>query len=200
MTPFQLILATGNPGKVREFETLLSPLGWHVVPAGNLGLKMPEELTRAQGATFHSNAALKAEQICQQANSAWVLADDSGIVLDALQGGPGVDTATFGGPDYLLQVLADMGPETSREGKVGAILALARPGQPTLFFEGWERLTIANERRGEGGFGYDSVLIAEGFTETFAERIDRDGLADVKGQSHRGRAIQAFLEWIQSHK
>jgi XTP/dITP diphosphohydrolase len=191
----QLVLATGNPKKVQEFHELLTPLGWGLTSAKAIGLQLPTEPTGAEGATLSSNAALKAEFICKKTNS-WALADDSGLFVAALPHNLGVDTATYGGIEILLTALAN---QDNRQACFRCVLALARPNAPTLFFTGEDNGRISHQALGMAGLTYDPVFIQEGHSLTNSERIQREGLASVKGQGHRGKAVQALMAWAQQN-
>lgn len=191
----QLLLATGNPHKVDEFQELLAPLGWSITAAKAQGLQLPPEPTAAEGATLPSNAALKAEFICKKTNS-WALADDSGLFVAALPNDLGIDTATFGGVEKLL---AAMTQETNREACFKCVLALARPNLPTLLFTGEDTGAISVKALGTAGLTYDPVFIQDGHTFTNSERIEREGLVVVKGQGHRGKAVQALIAWAKQN-
>jgi XTP/dITP diphosphohydrolase len=185
-----LVLATLNPGKVHEFRSLFKDTGIEIESLIGRGIALPKEGTAPEGATLKSNAALKAEAICT-ALGCWALADDSGLFVEALDGAPGVDTATYGGPAVLLNTMGGIVP-SSRMAEFRCTLALARPRLPTMFFEGRAPGQIALEQQGQGGFGYDSVFIPAGQSLTCAQAVDIHGIA-AKADDHRGRAIRQFL-------
>lgn len=190
----RLVLATGNEGKVREFTLMLAPLRIEIASAKTLGLTMPEEGKESDGATLISNARLKAESLCTQSGLP-TIADDSGLFIEALGGLPGVDTATYGGPDKLLAPMQDFTLNAQRMAYFSCVLAFSSPNADTLFFEGRDDGFIAPIRAGEAGFGYDSVFIQEGETLTNAQRIDLYGLEAIKSLGHRGKAVKSFLNW-----
>lgn len=194
LTGAEVILASHNTGKVLEFAGLLAPLGVEVLGAGELGLESPTELTASEGGTFVGNSKLKAEFACEQTGH-WALADDSGLMVDFLDGGPGVDTAHFGGFMKILEALEGVS-KTARGAEFVCVLALARPGKETLTFEGHCRGRIAMTAQGEQGFGYDPVFIAENETRTFAEM----SAAEKSGFSHRALAVKALLEWWNTQR
>jgi XTP/dITP diphosphohydrolase len=194
--PIQLVLATGNLHKIQEFQELLAPLDWNITSAKTLGLQLPTEPAGADGATLNSNAALKAEFICEKTSS-WALADDSGLFVKALPHDLGVDTATYGGVALLLAALANQG---RRQACFRCVLALARPNAPTLYFTGEDHGTISHQALGTAGLTYDPVFIQEGHTLTNSERIANAGLAAVKGQGHRGKAVQTLMAWAQQNR
>jgi XTP/dITP diphosphohydrolase len=194
-----LLLATSNQGKVRELADLLRPLRIEVVTPRDLGLRL--ELAET-GTTFAENARLKAEAFAVRTGRA-SLADDSGLVVDALGGEPGVRSARYGGPGLddagrvklLLERLRDIPPH-ERGARFAAALALARPGRPTIEFDGVVEGLIAREPRGTGGFGYDPVFIYPPAGQTFAEMTSGAKAA----VSHRGRAMRQFIEYLRQER
>jgi len=191
-----LVVATGNAGKLREFELLLNPLGLALQ-----GLRefpgLPDVVE--DGLTFEDNARIKAETI-RDALDTWVLADDSGLVVDALGGAPGVHSARYAGRhgddrannEKLLAELEAV-PDEARTARFQVVLALARPGRPTVYFEGTVEGRIGHDMRGSGGFGYDVLFLPQGRDVTTAE-IPAEEKARI---SHRGvasRKLLAFLE------
>ena len=203
--PERLVLATHNRGKLAEFEQLLAPLGVTVVSAAALGLPEPEETED----TFVGNAVLKAEA-ASTASGLPALADDSGFAVDALGGAPGVYSARWGGEarDFgaaMDRVLAEMAAkgvpgqqdpgEQDRGADFVAVLALARPGEPTVTFEGRCRGRVAEAPRGAGGFGYDPLFIPEqGDGRTFGEMTSEEKHGGAAPLSHRARAVATFME------
>jgi XTP/dITP diphosphohydrolase len=192
--PPTLVIASGNPGKVREFSRLLAPLGLRIRP-------QPEGLTVEEtGTTFAENARLKAVEVAR-ATGCWALADDSGLSVDALGGAPGVQSARYAASDAarierLLRELAQAqsdhaagGTAADRKARFTAALAVADPsGRVLLEVEGVCPGTILEQPRGEGGFGYDPVFFVPEAGQSFAE-MD----SGLKGRiSHRGRALAAL--------
>lgn len=196
----RLLVATHNKGKLAEFRTLLEPAGIEVVGAGEAGLAEPEETET----TFAGNAALKAEAA---ANALGIpaLADDSGVTVAALDDAPGIYSARWAGPERdfglamgrVLRELEEGGnltPET-RRGAFVAVLALARPGEETLFFEGRTEGIIAPAPRGDGGFGYDPLFIPDdGDGRTFGEMSAAEKHGESAPLSHRARALALFAD------
>lgn len=190
----RLVLATHNPGKVREIAALLVPYGMDVVAAGELGLPEPAETEDS----FAGNALIKAHAAAQGSGLV-ALADDSGLCVAALDGAPGVYTADWAetpdGRDWLLAMrkvenrLAALGPGVSRAAYFACTLALAWPDGETAVFEGRCPGTLVWPPRGERGFGYDPVFVAEGMRETFGE-ITPDAKHAV---SHRTRAFEKLV-------
>ena len=190
----RLVVASHNPGKVREILELVAPHGLSVVSAGELGLPEPEET----GATFAANAKLKALAAAQGA-ALPALADDSGIEVEALGGAPGIYSARWAGPakDFrvAMQRVADELRALDAWTRVGrpranftAALCLAWPDGETTIFEGkvWGHLVWPP--RGSKGFGYDPMFVAEGHALTFGE-MEPDAKHAI---SHRARAFQQF--------
>lgn len=193
--PQPLYLATHNAGKIQEFRMLLNNTPVEILSLTETGVQLPKEGTLDDGATLTSNATLKAEAVCA-ALGAWALADDSGLFVKAFPNELGVDTATYGGPDKLLNAMKNI-ENHERQATFRCTLALARPGQPTMLFEGAVEGSIARERRGEGGFGYDSVFTPTGEAQTYAQMVDTMGMIG-KADDHRGRAVAKFLAALPS--
>jgi len=197
----RLLLATHNPHKTEEVRAILGPgffvtdlTAWPDAPE-------PEET----GSTFSENAAIKALAASRLAGpDLWVLADDSGLEVDALAGDPGVRSARYSGRHgdnaghraRLLRELAHLTAEPdSRRGRFRCVLALARDGQVLAEFEGAVEGHIAPDERGTAGFGYDPLFIPQGEQATFGELPEHTKNA----LSHRARALASFLNWWQHH-
>lgn len=189
----QVVLATGNAGKQREFAALLGPLGIELVLQSAFGIDPPEET----GTTFEENALLKARHAAAR-TGLMALADDSGLEVDALDGRPGVYSARYAGPAasdadnnaLLARELAGVPPQ-QRTARYRAVLALVHGADDAapLIAEGrWEG-RIALEPAGTGGFGYDPWFIPEGHDVTSAQ-LDP---AVKNALSHRGRALAALV-------
>ncbi len=195
-----LVIATHNPGKLREFRRLLRPLGARLVSAGELGLAEPTET----GASFAEDARIKALAAARGA-ALPALADDSGLTLRGLDGAPGTHSARWAGPerDYARAMrrvydalCARFGSfdEADRHAAFVCVLALAWPDSRLRLFEGRVEGEIVWPPRGEGGFGYDPIFRPQGEARTFAEMS-----AEEKGRfSHRGRAVEALLEAVHA--
>jgi XTP/dITP diphosphohydrolase len=187
----QLVVASHNAGKVREIKALLGPHGIVAVSAGDLGLPEPEET----GLTFAANAELKAHASAKASGHA-ALADDSGLCVEALDGAPGIYSARWAGPtkDFRIAMtrihdeLRHKGLNTSKA-KFVCALCIALPSGDSQTFEGEVHGTLTFPPRGDHGFGYDPIFIADGMIETFAE-IDP---AQKHAMSHRARAFQKLL-------
>ncbi len=187
----QLVVASHNEGKVREIKALLGPHGIHPVSAGSLGLPEPEET----GATFAANAQIKAQASAQASRHA-ALADDSGLCVDALDGAPGIYSARWAGPgkDFRIAMnrihdeLRHKGLSTSAA-KFVCALCVAMPSGEMQTFEGEVHGWLTFPPRGDHGFGYDPIFIADGMEQTFAE-IEP---AKKHAMSHRAKAFEKLL-------
>jgi XTP/dITP diphosphohydrolase len=185
----RLVVASHNPGKVAEIEELLAPYGIATVGAALLGLAEPEET----GATFEENAALKA-RLAAAASGCVALADDSGLVVPALGGAPGIYSARWAGPDRdfgiaMARVARELGDGDSRAHFV-AVLALAWPDGKEFWFRGEAHGRLEFPPRGVHGFGYDPIFVPDGHRETFGE-MDPDLKHRI---SHRARAFAKLRE------
>lgn len=188
-TDSTLVIATHNPGKLREIEALVAPHGFSVLSAGALGLPEPVE----DGTTFIENARIKA-LAAAQASGKPALADDSGLAVDALHGAPGIFSARWAGPDKdfgtaIARVQRELDWRGAGEGARAhfiCALTLAWPDGHCEDFEGIARGHLTFPARGERGFGYDPVFIPEGSTRTYAE-IDP---AEKHDSSHRAAAFR----------
>ena len=176
-----LVIASGNPGKVREFEGLLSGLPL-TVKAQPDGLEIEET-----GSTFSANARIKAIAVAA-ATGDWALADDSGLSVDALDGAPGVHSARYAAsdPERIARLLKALDAEDNRSARFCAALCVAAPdGSVLLEVEGHCKGSIIRTPRGNQGFGYDPIFEVEGTQKTFAEM----SLKEKKAHGHRGRAF-----------
>ena len=192
----KFILVTHNPGKLREMADILSHLGVEVVSPADVGITVEVEET---GATFAENAMLKAKAICA-ASGLPAIADDSGLCVDALNGGPGVYSARYGGEGlddkgrYTL-LLNSMRGQTTRAAHFACAIACAFPGGKTLTAEGRCDGAIAFAPLGEGGFGYDPVFLVPEKGKTFGQLT-----AEEKSEiSHRGRALRDFSAKLETY-
>ncbi len=184
----KLLVATGNPGKFREVSQILAGMPFDVVSLRDLGISMEVEET---GDTFAENAILKAKAYCASAGML-TLADDSGLVVDALDGRPGVRSARYGGEgltdlqrvELLLKELADV-PWEERTGRFRCVIALAWPDGRLETVEGVVEGIIQYEPEGSNGFGYDPIfhLPERGCTAAQLETADKNRI------SHRGQAV-----------
>jgi XTP/dITP diphosphohydrolase len=184
-----LVVATGNPGKVREMQMYLTDLGWE------LQLK-PEELEIEETEdTFLGNACLKASQVAK-ATGEWAIADDSGLEVDSLDGAPGIFSARYGktDPERIERLLFELSNEPERQAQFVCAIALAYPdGSIALQAQGICRGEILLAPRGTGGFGYDPIFYVPEQGKSFAEMPP-----DLKRSlSHRGQAFQSLLPQIK---
>ncbi|MBY0092855.1 XTP/dITP diphosphatase [Priestia megaterium] len=193
----EIIIATKNAGKVKDFETLFSPKGFKVKSL----LDFPEiEDVEETGVTFAENAKLKAEAISSALNKP-VIADDSGLAIDALNGEPGVYSARYAGEnkddnaniEKVLQKLNDV-PFEKRTARFHCALAIAVPGKRTEIVEGTCEGHILEEKRGENGFGYDPIFFVEKWRCSMAELTK-----EQKNQiSHRANALKRLAPLIDA--
>jgi XTP/dITP diphosphohydrolase len=192
----KVVLATGNPGKIREIAAIFSDLDIEIVSQSELGIESPEET----GETFVENALLKARFAAEHSGLP-AMADDSGIAIDALGGRPGVRSARYAGEgasdeDNLARLLLEMKnvPDANRGGGFHCAAVLVYPDNndaPVIVEEVWRGM-ILRERRGSGGFGYDPVFLDPDSQKTGAE-LSR---AEKNRVSHRGKAFRKLRDLI----
>ena len=188
----QVLIATNNKGKKKDFEALLAPLGIDVLTLADMDEPFDVEET---GTTFEANARLKAEATANHYGTI-VIADDSGLVIDALNGEPGVYSARYAGDhddeaniDKVLENLAKT-PDSDRTARFVCCLAITGPDFPTMTVKGYCEGQILRERRGDDGFGYDPIFYMPALGKTLAEVT-----AEEKGKvSHRGNALRLLTE------
>ena len=192
----KFVLATHNPNKVREMSAILGQFSVEVVSPKELGITVEVEET---GTTFAENAMLKARAICELAKLP-AIADDSGLCVDALNGGPGVYSARYGGEElddrgrYTL-LLENMRGQTSRAAHFTCSIACVFPNGDTITAEGQAPGTIAFAPMGEGGFGYDPVFFVPDKAKTFAQ-LTQEEKAEI---SHRGKALREFTKKLETY-
>jgi XTP/dITP diphosphohydrolase len=191
-----VVIASHNAGKVREIRDLLMPLGLEVKIASALGLAEPEET----GASFVENAALKA-CATRDATGLPALADDSGLVVAALDGAPGIHSARWAGPNKdfasaMDRVERELGAKPAKDLTATFVcaLALAIPAGELKTFEGDVKGELRFPPRGNKGFGYDPIFVAEGMHESFGELEP----AQKHAVSHRARAFAKLKAWLES--
>lgn len=189
----KLVIASFNPGKVEEIAALLAPFGTQIMAASELGLEAPEET----GASFRENAELKA-RAAAGATGLPALADDSGLVVPALGGAPGIHSARWAGQrrDFrtaMERVEQELG-DADRRAWFACVLALCWPDGACQTFEGRVNGTLVWPPRGARGFGYDPMFVPDGGAGTFGE-MDPDAKHRI---SHRadafGKLVQACFE------
>ena len=192
----KLILATGNSGKLRELNAMLSGF-YEVISQKEIDV---EEVSET-GFSFVENALIKARNASRQSGLP-ALADDSGIVVDALNGAPGIYSARYAGKnasdeENLKKLLADLKRQNNdnRQARFWCALAFVRNGDdptPVIIQTGWEGVII-DKVRGQGGFGYDPIFYLETHGCTSAELSAKE----KNKISHRGQALQAFIEQLK---
>ncbi|MDX1717442.1 MAG: RdgB/HAM1 family non-canonical purine NTP pyrophosphatase [Anderseniella sp.] len=194
----RIVVASHNPGKVREIADLLRPLGIEAVSAGELDLPEPEETET----TFEGNARLKAEAAAEASGLA-ALSDDSGLCVDALGGAPGIFSARWAGPakdfkiamqkvEHELRDRYALSPD-QRKAHFVCALCLAMPGQESKVYRGEVHGLMVWPPRGEKGFGYDPVFQPDGHDITFGE-MDPDA---KHAMSHRARAFAQLVDELK---
>ncbi len=184
-----LVVATGNPGKLREMQAYLTGLDLELM------LKPVDLDIEETGTTFLENARLKASQVAIAMNQ-WAIADDSGLMVNALDGAPGIYSARYAPtPKQCIErVLAELGDAGDRRAQFVCAVAIARPnGSVVLETKGICQGEILHHPRGGGGFGYDPIFYVPGPAMTFAEMDD----ATKNKISHRGQAFHTLLPKLQ---
>ena len=195
----RLVVATGNAHKTAEIRRILGDLVSLVED-----LSMYPEIGEIEetGKTFEENASIKALTVSRiLGDRAWVLSDDSGLEVDALGGKPGVYSARYAGSGAsdaenrakLLEAIQKIeSGEQSLTARFRCVMVLARGAEKISVFDGSVEGGIAETEKGEQGFGYDSIFMPDGYSETFGELS-----SEVKNKmSHRGRALEQFKQWI----
>ncbi|MBM0742724.1 RdgB/HAM1 family non-canonical purine NTP pyrophosphatase [Phormidium sp. CLA17] len=187
-----LVVATGNPGKVKEMQAHLVDLDWE------LRLKPPELEVEETGTTFAENACLKASQVAL-ALGEWAIADDSGLEVEALGGAPGVFSARYAESDAacIARLLKELENESNRAARFACAIAIARPdGTIALQAQGICAGEILRAPQGMGGFGYDPVFYSPEHQLTFSEMPP-----EIKRSiSHRGKAFQQLIPQLSKLK
>jgi XTP/dITP diphosphohydrolase len=198
--PQIIVIATGNLGKVSEFHTILNDGAFSFFTSKEIGFYKEIEET-AQ--TFKGNAELKAKAVFEYVSSKykdyWVIADDSGLEVEALGGMPGILSARYAGEnatakERYLKLLKEMKGKTNRNARFVCCLCLMRPDCKPEFFEGESKGSILAEPKGTGGFGYDPVFLPEGYAQSFGEMSEKE----KNVLSHRGRAIKNMLKRLNA--
>jgi len=192
-----LIIATRNAHKTAEIRDMLGEA--YSVKDANDFPDFPQ--VEETGTTFLENATLKAVAISRCVDG-MVVSDDSGLEVDALAGAPGVWSSSYGGEEgnhakNNAKLLASMAgiPTAQRTARFVCVMVVAQHGQVLAHFRGTVDGTIVTAEQGQGGFGYDPLFVPNGHHATFAELG-----AEIKNQlSHRARALQAVMTWLQQH-
>ena len=199
----KIIFATGNKGKLREAAEVLGP-DYEIVSPASLGIT--EEIPET-GSTLQENSLQKARYLFERTGLP-VFADDTGLEVDALGGAPGIYSARYAGPGHdheanMAKLLKELeirrsksaNDEQSRRARFKTVVTLILADGTPHFFEGCCEGSIATEKRGSGGFGYDPVFLPDAYPgRTLAEVSDEEKNA----VSHRGRAIRAMADWLKS--
>lgn len=192
-----MALATRNKKKAVEIGRMVEGLGIRLLTLDDFPGAPDVEET---GATFEGNALLKAKSAADYCKIP-AIADDSGLMVDALDGGPGVYSARYAGPgandkDNVKKLLHELSgtPMSKRGARFVCVMAIAWPNGKTRVFKGSVEGTIISEERGESGFGYDPVFVPEGHDRTFAEM----SAGEKDGMSHRGRALRMLVDYVKS--
>lgn len=191
----KIVIATGNPGKLAEMQVLLDDLGVTVVAQSALGVKPGPET----GETFVDNAVQKARHAARLTGLP-VIADDSGLVVAALNGQPGIYSARYAGPgasdeDNVDKLLSELEPFTERDAYFHCAAVFLRDADDSapLVAEGSWHGAISRERRGSGGFGYDPVFVVQGLDRHSAELSS----TEKNRRSHRGLAMRELVERLR---
>ncbi|MBR3133324.1 MAG: XTP/dITP diphosphatase [Clostridia bacterium] len=192
----EIILASNNKGKLIELKEKLSKFGLNVISQKEAGIDLEVE---ENGITFSDNAKLKAEAIHNITKKA-VIADDSGLEVDFLNGEPGVYSHRFAGPDAtdsdrynkILNLLKDV-PDDKRTARFKCSICYIDEDGKIQFFEGVSEGKIGYEPKGDNGFGYDPIFISEN-GKTFAE-LSQEEKSEI---SHRGRAVEKLVEFLKN--
>ncbi len=197
----KLLVATHNAHKTGEFRTMLADFFDEV---SDLTVLPDMEEPVEDGTTFAENSAIKALAASNVLPEAFVIADDSGLEVDALDGAPGIYSARYSGEnatdatnrDKLMEELAKPEHEgKSRTARFRCVITVARGGDVLAVFDGAVEGRIAEQMTGEGGFGYDPLFIPEGYDDSFGVLPE-----EVKNSmSHRGRALEKFREWLKAN-
>lgn len=193
-----IIIASNNKGKIREFKKILEPIGYNVISQSEAGLNVEVEET---GTTFRENAELKARAIYNLMHTA-VLSDDSGIEVDYLNGEPGIYSARYMGlssdeerRNCVLDKLENVEEEKRTARFVCCICYIDENGNEK-FAEGYWNGKIATEAKGENGFGYDPIFIPEGENITSAEMLPEE----KNRVSHRAKALENLLKILKDRR
>lgn len=198
----EVVIATKNKGKALEFEQMFQPFQIQVKTLLDLP-EFPE--IEETGATFEENAIIKAESVMKE-TKAMVMADDSGLVIDALDGRPGVYSARYAGPEKddeanIQKVLRELEgvPLSKRTARFYCALALAIPGRETITVNGICEGFITFEKKGANGFGYDPIFFVQGYERTMAELLPNE----KNKISHRAKALakmRTILEQLERER
>ena len=189
----KLIVATGNTHKTQEIRSMLGK----DYDISDLSAYPYLPKVEETGTTFLANATLKAVEISEQI-SGLIIADDSGLEVDALDGAPGVYSSRYAGEDgnddaNNTKLLKELQGSNERSARFRCVIVLAEAGKILAHFDGAVEGNIIHQAQGNGGFGYDPLFVPEGFEQSFAELGE-----EVKnGLSHRARAMEKTIAWLE---
>lgn len=191
----KVIAATKNKGKIREIEEILSPLGIEIVPQTEMGIVLDVEET---GDTFEKNALIKARAV-RMVSDYPVLADDSGLCVDCLNGAPGVRSARYAGDnatdeDKIKKLLSEIGDNENRNARFVTSIAFITADGREITADGEVKGYITKEPSGNNGFGYDPVFFSNELGKTFADSSDEE----KNSVSHRSRALHRLYEKLKN--
>lgn len=203
----RILIATSNAGKLRDFAGAAAPHGAEIASLANFAA-LPE--VKEDGDTFEANARKKCEHYSRYAAGEIVLADDSGLEVDALGGAPGVHSARYAAdqPHLLTNNTEDQAnnarllrelkkvPSENRTGRFVCVIAAARDGDTLAVFRGQAEGIILDRPRGSNGFGYDPLFYFPQLQKTFAELTPEEKAS----YSHRGEAFRKFIAWSREHR
>lgn len=195
----RLVVATHNSHKTEEIREIVGSFFEEILDLNDFP-EIPEAVE--DGTTFEENSAIKAFAASAMLPDAFILADDSGLEVDALDGAPGVYSARYGGEKAtdadnrkrLMEELGKTGAKgKARSGRFRCVLTVVKADRKLAVFSGSCEGILANEEKGEGGFGYDPLFIPDGYCETFGQLA-----SEVKHElSHRGKALALFSDWLR---
>ena len=190
----RVIAATKNRGKIREISEILGELGIEVISQVDAGIDVEVLET---GKTFLENARIKAQAVALLCDDA-VLADDSGLCVDALGGAPGIYSARYAGEDAtdkdkIEKLLGELGDEMNREAHFETAVSFILPDGREISASGTVHGRVTKEPSGDGGFGYDPIFFSDELGKTFGDATDEE----KNSVSHRARAIKALFEILK---
>lgn len=192
----RIIVATKNENKIHEIREIFSPLGFEVISQTEAGIDIDVEET---GDTFEKNARLKAQAVALVSDD-YVLADDSGLCVDALDGAPGVRSARYAGEGAsdahkIIKLLGALEGKDNRRAKFVTSIVFIFPDGTELAANGEVYGKIGFEPMGDNGFGYDPIFISDELKKTFAEAT----MEEKNSVSHRGRALKALYDRLKEY-
>ena len=191
---YELILATNNAHKLKEVREILSPHKITVYGLNDLNLKPKDVEENAD--TYSGNALIKAKSI-QELTTMPIIADDSGMEIEAMDNQPGLHSARFatehgGHPNAIKAILEELKKKDNRKARFVCDIILLNEGDKPLLFEGIAKGHIAEEPYGEGGFGYDPIFVSDELNKTYAEMTQEE----KNKVSHRGKALKKLLTFL----